>query len=453
MKRVTITSVLFLIVSLSAQLHATPPTGTQADNNWWGFYDISWFDQSNIQDEYTFTTAAQLAGLSYLINGNGNSGSSGTESPLRNKIFKLGADIDLSDHYWVPIGQGQNSFGGWFDGQGHTISGLYIDYSDAQYAYVGVAANIHQGAANVNTGNMAGLFGRVNNQGADSYIKNIILDKGLVKTHPSNYSVGALIGFNNRNANLSVFNVINRGVEVIGGAHVGGLIGFSNAGVIYYNLANWASVTMDYTSDVLPEAAVYGGGIIGGSQNVTSLNNSYNSGTVTKTSGSTNIFIGGLVGAIGTTTTPISNATSDNLTGDNNYYLDNNTYKDSGNSAGNDIFIGSAKSLNDMKTNEFVAALNINNIGEQWVKKPNVDFPVFENTTTTGIKPLKAPSFTAYASHGIIFVSRIETGIVEVYNLTGQKVWSNIAQEELQIVLPKGIYIIKAAGATQKIIN
>ena len=44
--------------------------------------------------------------------------------------FRLTEDIDLSGHSWEPIGNSAQSFLGVFDGNGHTISGLYIDAPD-----------------------------------------------------------------------------------------------------------------------------------------------------------------------------------------------------------------------------------------------------------------------------------------------------------------------------------
>lgn len=437
------------------------PEGTQATNNWHSdpsYYDISWFDADNVQPEYTFTTAAELAGLSYLVNG--RSGSNTNESKLRNKIFKLDADIDLSSHYWIPIGQGTNSFGGWFDGQGHTITGLYINYSDNSYAYTNTLANIHQGAANVATGNMAGLFGRVNNQTAGAYIKNIVLGKGLIKTHPSCFTSGALIAFINcSTGNLTVSNVINAGVEIIGGSHIGGLIGYANAAVKHKNLANWAPVTVTYTPNAsnvnnLSEIMVYGGGIIGAANTVADLNNSYNTATINVTSASSNIHTGGLIGAIGSTTTPLASVAVTNLTGLSNYYAGNDNYMDLGNNSLINYFTGSAKAFaSEMKTAAFVMELNVGNSDEPWITKG--DFPVFGTTQIPTVnQQINAGVFKTYVKNGVVYISGLQTNSpIEIYNLIGRIVWRGKAsQTEFQLTLSQGIYIIKTSEGQQKIV-
>ncbi len=62
-------------------------------------------------------SAAQLAGLAAMVN-------AGEE--LYQKDVYLLCDVDLAGHNWTSIGCEANKFGGNFDGQGHTISNLYI---------------------------------------------------------------------------------------------------------------------------------------------------------------------------------------------------------------------------------------------------------------------------------------------------------------------------------------
>lgn len=91
-------------------------------SSWWdeGNYDTSWYD--NTKTEFTLSTPAQLAGLSWLVYHNIVWG---------NVTIRLGADIDLSAYRWVPIGDytynESHTFWGVFDGCGHTISGMQVD--------------------------------------------------------------------------------------------------------------------------------------------------------------------------------------------------------------------------------------------------------------------------------------------------------------------------------------
>lgn len=97
--------------------NGTPDTGYSDSWTSSGNYSISWFDNS--KSELHISNAKELAGLAYLVN-NGYSDFSG-------KTVKLDADIDLDGKNWSTIGDGYNSYyEGDFDGQNHTISGIYI---------------------------------------------------------------------------------------------------------------------------------------------------------------------------------------------------------------------------------------------------------------------------------------------------------------------------------------
>ena len=84
-------------------------TGNWTDE---GNYDTSWWDGNN-RSEYHITTAEQLAGLSYL--------SQQGITFLQSRIV-LDNDLDMGAHYWTPI----KKFGGFFDGNGHTLSGVQV---------------------------------------------------------------------------------------------------------------------------------------------------------------------------------------------------------------------------------------------------------------------------------------------------------------------------------------
>ena len=96
---------------------------------WNGGTDTEWYKESN--NEFTITTAEQLAGFAKLV----NSGYDGFED----KVVKLGRNIILNDttnwqdwasnapaNEWIPI----EKFNGTFDGNGYVVSGIYISNSD-----------------------------------------------------------------------------------------------------------------------------------------------------------------------------------------------------------------------------------------------------------------------------------------------------------------------------------
>ena len=85
---------------------------------------------------YIILTAEQLARLSFVVNS--------SDKAYSGKYFKLGADILLNKgtvidekgalvadstklHKWTPIGNSSVSFDGNFDGDGHAISGMFIN--------------------------------------------------------------------------------------------------------------------------------------------------------------------------------------------------------------------------------------------------------------------------------------------------------------------------------------
>ena len=108
------------------------PDAGQQYEIWDGTVDTTWYDQDPDQKEYSIYNASQLAGLAKLVN-SGNY--------LRDKKFVLKNDIYLNDNWeeyalwetqspangWTPIGTRDYPFQGTFDGEEHTIYGLYID--------------------------------------------------------------------------------------------------------------------------------------------------------------------------------------------------------------------------------------------------------------------------------------------------------------------------------------
>jgi len=121
---------------------------------WYGDVDTSWYDPA--ATELTISSAEQLAGLAAIVNGgDATMSASAAASPIvddfNGKTIKLTSDIDLNGLAWTPIGNWDNVFAGTFDGQGYTISNLYICDTDE------------------NTGSGVGFFGVAQN----ATIKNI----------------------------------------------------------------------------------------------------------------------------------------------------------------------------------------------------------------------------------------------------------------------------------------
>lgn len=154
---------------------------------------------------YEIATAEQLAKLARDVN-NGN-----TPQAFLGKYFKLTADIDLSGGIWMPIGKYYNYgdgnganrlFFGKFDGNGHVIKNMHIQWegTDAWSAW-GLFSTL-QGASSTNL----------------TTVTNLIIEDATVEKKPGfdphgpDYKVGVVAGEIYGNTELS--NIIIRGSEI-----------------------------------------------------------------------------------------------------------------------------------------------------------------------------------------------------------------------------------------------
>ena len=191
---------------------------------------------------YLISTAEQLDAVRNNLSGN----------------YKLTRDIDLSEicgeeigKSWTGIGNSSNQFKGTFDGDGHTITGLYINSSSSNQ----------------------GLFGYVGSSGT---VKNLGVS-GSVTSKSNN--VGGIVGWNKG----TVTNCYNTG-KITGQYAVGGVAGQNDNEITNsYNTGNVEATGSSGNGS-------YAGGIAGGSNG--SIINSYNTGAVKGSSGK----IGGITG-------------------------------------------------------------------------------------------------------------------------------------------------------------
>ena len=198
---------------------------------------------------------------------------------------KLTADIDLSDFChaaddskieksWVPIGNSNNKYQGTFDGNGKTITNLYINASQVNmglfgYTYEGTIKNLTFEYANVtNTNSYAGVL--VGNAFWRSTLQNIKISN-TCQIKGGNYT-GGIAGSLDGNAS----NCVNY-ATVQGKEDVGGLFGYySRTGNSMTACANYGNVTATsntvgglvgyYSSGTIQDCANYGN--IEGTNNV-----------------------------------------------------------------------------------------------------------------------------------------------------------------------------------------
>jgi hypothetical protein len=299
-------------------------SGTKDASGWWtdsGNYDTSWYTGNESAASYTLSDAADLAGLAYLVN-RGNT--------FTNKTIILNKDIDLSAHYWTPIGGDRGvtggvptgySFAGTFNGgkagsgtiSNYSVTGLEIPWNS------GVTRP--DGGGTINTGTSygaLGLFGK-----ATGTIENVTVSGSITSNAPVS-AVGGVVGYttgslynctSNVTVNCSnaasaqiggvVGEVYNHAIRLVrnvqycantgavtGGTQVGGIMGEADCyplgGIVIDRCANTGDVTTTVTS-----GEAYVGGIVGFSEGF--LTNSYNISTITSNGGSC---VAGLVGEL-----------------------------------------------------------------------------------------------------------------------------------------------------------
>ncbi len=198
---------------------------------------------------------------------------------------KLMKDIDLEggeDNQWTPIGTNDARYAGTFDGNGFTISGLYISSPDRGLA----------------------LFGYTDG----ATIKNLTVEAQITATvdEPEDETAAAIVGYaynstisncsttdntvingvGNNTAGIagcildsgSVDNCINR-ATIIGSRNAGGVVGYTNnTSLTISNSANYGSVSDTNRTDSKQSQI---GGIVG--YNVTTITDCHNYGAVTAT--------------------------------------------------------------------------------------------------------------------------------------------------------------------------
>jgi len=258
-------------------------TGTLADESWYNETD----------SKFVISSADELYGLVDLVK-------KGTD--FTGKVIVLGNDITINDgtvskwkedsfkklRKWTPIGTIEYPFTGIFDGDGHTISGIYVDSSD----------------------DGVGLFGYT---AKGSVIKNLRLEESYISS--TAIRVGSIVG----SCGGDIQNV-SSSAEIVGNAsYVGGIAGVisSTNDVMIQNCSyegqmnvkdcagglvgviQKGNVTIEssYFDGKLNVEGSYVGGIIGSIDiaNTTNIKKCYASGTVSSTNGYN---IGGILGCI-----------------------------------------------------------------------------------------------------------------------------------------------------------
>lgn len=164
----------------------------------------------------------------------------------------LTKDIDLGDEPWTPIGKNYSyAYKGTFDGQKHTVSGLYISGSASQNC---------------------GLFGYVEK----GTVKDLTVQGTITLTGSgsSSYGAGGIVG-QLSGTEGSVQNC-RSDVTITGGQNVGGIVGYVSSG---YSTAT-KSITGCVNTGRITSNSNNAGGIVGYISGQVTVDSCYNRGTV-----------------------------------------------------------------------------------------------------------------------------------------------------------------------------
>ena len=255
--------------------------------------------------------------------------------------FLQTADIDagetqswVGDKGFIPIGKEGEAFFGSYNGQGFTISGLYINRSDSEniglWGYtdgaeitdvnltnVVICGSVHVGAligtaaystvvsGCASSGNVTGVedIGGLVGLTFSCSITNCHTDGSVLCNHENGWRAGGLVGSHSHGGNMAD---CYSEAEVSGANMVGGLIGKSyNAG------QTTGTVTQCYSVGDVNGTGSYVGGLFGYVDDYTHLTDSYSIGNAT---GNSNV--GGLAGSCSSSATVMNCYSVGSVTGD-----------------------------------------------------------------------------------------------------------------------------------------
>ena len=171
-------------------------------------------------DNYLISNANELVYFAKSVNVDGET--------YAGKTVKLTADIDLAGKLWIPVGQTQvSSFQGTFDGQGHTIKNMTVNYTGTNSNYA------------------CGLFGWIElHNGAPIVIQNVKFDNANVTG--IKYT-GVVAGYANGASGAEIKNcVVTNSTVTSNSKNAGGIIGYMGKGVLTGNTVSGCTISAKY---------------------------------------------------------------------------------------------------------------------------------------------------------------------------------------------------------------
>ncbi len=252
------------------------------------------YSPEQIDGVYQLYTADDLYWFAGLVNGTLSHITQNSEAKavlkadiaVNEKVMENGSLVDTKGlREWTPIGvSGNNSFKGTFDGQGHTISGLYLDKaSDCVglfgYTYIASVSNVTVAdsylSGNDNVGGVIGVA-------AGGTITDCHNTESVFVSGTEN--VGGVIGLTGLNITVKKCDNVGNVSGTETSYNVGGVIGNAASGTV-----------TDCHNEGRASGHGYVGGITGTVLDGAVVKNSYNRGSI---SGDIDIWVGAVAGAV-----------------------------------------------------------------------------------------------------------------------------------------------------------
>ena len=279
------TFLVMLIAFVTVAEAQTYPT-----TSWSDVADISWYNSG--QNEFTISTPEEFAGVAQLV-------ADGTT--FEGKTLNIGADINLDGNLWTPIGAYPALFAGNVEGNNNTISNLWINTPNIDFAGLfGYALSSSFSNIQIDTANIIGF------DSTGTLVANLFDNGSIENSSAINISVtgnnntGGLVGGLVQSSSITNSFAIG---DIVGAVQVGGLLGSGYGGVSIDDSYSEGTVTGDflagglvgafpfafsgpsiinntYSRSVVVANVERAGGLIGGADNQLVVKNSYSTGTV-----------------------------------------------------------------------------------------------------------------------------------------------------------------------------
>ena len=289
-----------------------------------GTADITWWN--NTDTEFVIASAADLYGLAQRVNdkkdyfGNATTGVKKTIYLVRDITINSGIIVSnntlVADTTkmtpWIPIASESGTyFRGVFDGQGCTISGIYMSAEAANtglFSHTTAITEIRNiKLDNSYFGSTADYVGSIVGKVVGGTFDSIYCGNDVLVTNTAGTIGGIIGGVNQNGATISVNNCWFAGAVKVDAStservYCGGVLGRLMQGkVIFSNCLNTGSVTcVNSVTSYSTQFAV--GGICGGTQNATSylnMSNCFNSGSITASTTTNSSYTNGVRGLLG----------------------------------------------------------------------------------------------------------------------------------------------------------